>query len=550
MKGLIFVLLLGVALTSALNLRTSNVIMPISIAGRSPSPRITNGLTAKTGQFNFQVGLSMRMSLFTMQLCGGSLISPEWIVTAAHCTDGARSISAYLGSNTLMGGQKVKVLETIIHSDWNMKESTAHDISLLRIAPVTLGPQIGLVNLPALSRSGDYEKYLNEKVIASGWGMTSDDPKADSPEELQYAEMKIVSNLKCTLVFGDVAPSNICAQGPKGTSTCSGDSGGPLVTESSKTLIGLTSFGSAAGCTLGLPEVFTRITSYRSWILEHTGVVSKVVSFIQGVKWTKTMKGLIFVLLLGVVALTSALNAGRSPSPRITNGLTAKPAQFNYQVGLSSRMSLLTMQLCGGSLISPEWIVTAAHCTEGVKSINAYLGSNTLMGGKKVKVLETIIHSDYNSTGLADNDISLLRIAPVTLGPEIGLINLPAISKDGYYEKYLHEKVIASGWGMTSDDPRDNSPEELQYAEMKVVTNFKCELFFRDAVQPTNLCAQGPRGTSTCSGDSGGPLVTESTKTLIGLTSFGSAAGCTLGLPEAFTRITSYRSWILEHTGI
>ena len=73
-----------------------------------------------------------------------------------------------------MGGKKVNVLETIIHSNWNMSESTEYDISLLRIAPVTLGPEIGLINLPALSKDDYYEKYLNEKVIASGWGMTSD----------------------------------------------------------------------------------------------------------------------------------------------------------------------------------------------------------------------------------------------------------------------------------------------------------------------------------------------------------------------------------------
>ncbi|XP_055852894.1 serine protease 3-like [Episyrphus balteatus] len=273
MRSLIFILLLGVALTLALNFRTSKIIKPISIAGRSSSPRITNGLTAKSGQFNFQVGLSSRMSLFTMQLCGGSLISPEWIVTAAHCTEGVKSITAYLGSNEFLAGKKVKVLETIIHSEWNITGSIENDISLLRIAPVTLGPQIGIVNLPALSRSDDYESYLNEKVIASGWGRLSDDPKEKSPEELQYASMEIISNWKCNLFFGGmIKPTNICAQGQKATSTCQGDSGGPLVTESSKTLIGITSFVSGSGCTSGFPDGFTRVTSYRSWILEHTGV--------------------------------------------------------------------------------------------------------------------------------------------------------------------------------------------------------------------------------------------------------------------------------------
>ncbi|XP_055852893.1 collagenase-like [Episyrphus balteatus] len=261
------------------------------------------------------------------------------------------------------------------------------------------------------------------------------------------------------------------------------------------------------------------------------------------------MKSLIFVLLLGV-ALTSALNVGRSPSPRITNGLTAKTGQFNFQVGLKSTMSSFSTQLCGGSLISPEWIVTAAHCTEGTRSITAYLGSNGFLVGKEVKILETIIHNEWNSTGFLENDISLLRIAPVTLVPQIGIVNLPALSRSDDYDSYLNEKVIASGWGRISDDPMKGYPKELQYAPLKIISNSKCMRFFEGNIKPSNICAQGQKKTSTCHGDSGGPLVTESSKTLIGITSFVSGRGCTLGFPDGFTRVTSYRSWILEHTGV
>ncbi|XP_055912813.1 collagenase-like [Eupeodes corollae] len=256
------------------------------------------------------------------------------------------------------------------------------------------------------------------------------------------------------------------------------------------------------------------------------------------------MKGFIFVVLLAV-ALSSA--GAANPRPRITNGLTAKTGQFNFQVGLEMRMSLLTGQWCGGSLISPEWIVTAAHCTDGAKSIKAYLGSTHQRSGVMVKVLETIIHSGWNETTVA-NDISLLRIEPVTLGPTINTVKLPAVSNSFFTNKYLNEKVIASGWGMINDE--GDSSEDLQYAEMQIVPNSVCLRYYGYAIKSSNICAQGPVGTSTCSGDSGGPLVTESTNTLIGLTSFGAAMGCTLGLPEAFTRISSYRSWILEQTGV
>lgn len=70
-------------------------------------------------------------------------------------------------------------------------------------------------------------------------------------------------------------------------------------------------------------------------------------------------------------------------------------------------------------------------------------------------------------------------------------------------------------------------------------------------MRDTTICAQGNERESVCNGDSGGPLVLKSdNRTLIGVTSFGHISGCDRGIPQGFSRVTSYLKWIEETTGI
>ncbi|KNC23985.1 Serine proteases 1/2 [Lucilia cuprina] len=269
-----FIIALTIAVVSAVNILPENTIIqprqlpvPVNIEGR-----ITNGKNAAEGQFPYQVGLSFSSSNGGWW-CGGSLIDNSWVLTAAHCTNGATGATVYLGATVRTSP---KVTYTVSKSNFIQHKSynslvLSNDISLIRIPSVSFTNYINKVALPAVSSS--YSTYAGQNAIASGWGLVSDTATAVA-SKLQYATLQIIENSVCAQTYGSllIRSKTICTATPKGTSTCNGDSGGPLVLASSKTLVGVTSFVSTAGCESGAPAGFVRVTSYLDWIQENTGL--------------------------------------------------------------------------------------------------------------------------------------------------------------------------------------------------------------------------------------------------------------------------------------
>ncbi|XP_030386421.1 serine protease 1-like [Scaptodrosophila lebanonensis] len=267
---IVFALAVSYASAAALlgEIQPRELLVPVA---DGPEGRITNGKDAAADEFPYQVGLSLKIGS-SSAWCGGSLIGSEWVLTAAHCTDGVDSVTVNLGSTSRTSPavkHTVDKSKIIIHSDWNSK-TLKNDISLIKIPAVSYTNAIKPVVLPKIESS--YSTYSGDEAIASGWGRTSDSSSSVA-SKLQYADMKIISNLSCQGTFGTIiTSSNICVSTPNGVSTCNGDSGGPLVLKSNKEQVGLTSFGSSAGCEKGYPAAFTRVTSYLTWIKEKTGI--------------------------------------------------------------------------------------------------------------------------------------------------------------------------------------------------------------------------------------------------------------------------------------
>ncbi|XP_055846065.1 brachyurin-like [Episyrphus balteatus] len=244
---------------------------------------------------------------------------------------------------------------------------------------------------------------------------------------------------------------------------------------------------------------------------------------------------------------------GKAIEGRITNGEPAAEKQFPYQVGLMLYLDA-GRAWCGGTLISNRWILTAAHCTDGINGVDVYLGATnrtdkTEAGQQIIHVGKkyVFVHEQWDASQLV-NDISVIKL-PVEI--EFNEYVQPAsLPKLGDSSLYTGEKTIASGWGRDSDAAKGAS-EILRWVEVPIMANNVCNRYYMGSVKDTNICISTKGKKSTCNGDSGGPLVlNDGSNTVIGATSFGIVFGCEVEFPGVFTRVTSYLGWIKEKTGI
>lgn len=237
---------------------------------------------------------------------------------------------------------------------------------------------------------------------------------------------------------------------------------------------------------------------------------------------------------------------------RIVGGFEIDITATPYQAGIIIPITHNLSSICGGSLISDTTVITAAHCyNDGETSAPMFiiiLGSTSLFyGGERFPTADIIAHPEWNPETVA-NDIALAHIPTVTFTKSISPIALPSGSE--LNKDFVDYYATASGYGLTSDDEEWDIEQQLNLAILQIISNEECEETFWEFILDSMLCTSGVGGTGTCSGDSGGPLVVNSNgrDILVGVTSFGAISGCEVGLPGAYTRVTSYLQWIIENS--
>jgi secreted trypsin-like serine protease len=233
---------------------------------------------------------------------------------------------------------------------------------------------------------------------------------------------------------------------------------------------------------------------------------------------------------------------------RIVNGEIAVPNSHPYQIALFSEFAD-GIGLCGGSIITANFILTAAHCLDVSPAVEVLTGAHNIRISEpnqvrhRVLAANIFVHADW-TPALIRNDVATVRL-PNTLqwSAHVASVDLPPRSL--HSASFAGERAVASGWGRF-DDSLPNSSDILRRVDLDVITNTLCRLSFLILVQDNNICTSGAQNRSPCHGDSGGPLVVEQggRRMQVGVVSFGSAQGCATGSPAVFARVTSFASWI------
>ncbi|XP_066504023.1 granzyme-like protein 1 [Hoplias malabaricus] len=240
-----------------------------------------------------------------------------------------------------------------------------------------------------------------------------------------------------------------------------------------------------------------------------------------------------------LAAVFSALTYDATHGEEIINGKKVQKNSLQYMASVQNK----GVHICGGFLIDPSYVLTAAHCDFG-NNMSVILGTQNIAGNnlKRYMVKTKYKHQSYRSSRTG-NDIMLLKLSKkVKQNKFVKTIKIQ--SKDKPVKP--NAKCLVAGWGKTENQKR---VDDLLMTYVPVINFNECQKEWNkvNVKLPDNvLCAGGYKTKSgACQGDSGGPLVCSDVA--VGIVSFNYNGDCAYpNVPNIYTQISKFSTWIKD----
>uniref|UniRef100_UPI0037E90D7C ovochymase-1 n=1 Tax=Semicossyphus pulcher TaxID=241346 RepID=UPI0037E90D7C len=502
--------------------------------------RIIGGQEAWAHSWPWQVSLCFA----SMPACGGAVIGPLWIISAAHCFKRYNKASFWTvlaGKHDLdnphePGQQLVSVSMIISHHGYNFRTKES-DVALLKLQqPLVFNQFVRPINVWLTSPPPD------RKCTITGWGSTRENgPRV---HRLQEVNVTILHPGVCNQYYlGRMRPSMFCAgKTGGGADACQGDSGGPLscFTGSRYELAGLVSWGVGCG-RARRPGVYTNIQQHTEWIsniLSDPNILYADDVTAEEDRCGKQQSSSCRKAP-GLAGLSVSQN-GLASVP-VENVSESCPFSWPWQVSLQAA----GRHYCSGTLIHRRWVLTAKHCNVRAKEDVVVLGVHDLRFSSSQTVpVDEVFNLPEDGSFPPKSDLSLLRLStPARFSSNVCPVCVP----DEDEELDSSWSCVTTGWGSTSA-AADVDPNRLHQAGLTLVNQTSCREKWGGLISDSHVCSH-PAGSASCMGDQGAPLVCRKRGSyfLFGLVTWGSSR-CDADKPAIFSRVSDYHSWLSELT--